>query len=41
MENDDFLNQNGDYHSLNAYKKAECIYDITSINPINNQKQTR
>lgn len=25
----DFLDQRGDYHSLIAFKKAECIYDIT------------
>ena len=25
----DFLDQRGDYHSLKAFKKAECIYDIT------------
>ena len=25
----EFLDQRGDYHSLKAYKKAECIYDIT------------
>jgi len=24
-----FLDQRGDYHSLKAFKKAECIYDIT------------
>lgn len=24
-----FIDQRGDYHSLKAYKKAECIYDIT------------
>ena len=25
----DFLNQHGDYHTLKAFQKAECIYDIT------------
>ena len=25
----DFLDQRGDYHSLIAFQKAECIYDIT------------
>lgn len=25
----EFLDQRGDYHSLKAFKKAECIYDIT------------
>ena len=25
----DFLDQRGDYHSLKAFQKAECIYDIT------------
>ena len=25
----DFLNQHGDYHTLKAFQKAECIYDLT------------
>jgi len=24
----DFLDQRGDYYSLTAFKKAECIYDL-------------
>lgn len=26
---EDFLDQRGDYHTLKAYMKAECIYDVT------------
>lgn len=29
MPDNTFLPQRGDYHNLIAYKKAECIYDIT------------
>lgn len=29
MNNENFLNQNGNYKTLKAFKKAECIYDIT------------
>lgn len=29
MTSSSFLNQDGDYHMLHAFKKAECIYDIT------------
>ena len=27
--NKDFMPQQGDYHKLLVYRKAECIYDIT------------
>ena len=28
-ENKDFLRQDGDYRSMKAFRKAECIYDVT------------
>ena len=28
-ENKDFLRQDGDYRTMKAFRKAECIYDVT------------
>ena len=33
MEEDkDFLRQDSDYRTLKAFRKAECIYDVTTTN---------